>query len=52
VVALLGSEEGCQSVKRTASVVSTGEVFSRNLQSCHSALLSFVFSIENDILDE
>jgi hypothetical protein len=52
VVALLGSEEGCQSVKCTASVVSIGEVFSRNLQSCHSALLSFVFRIENDMLDE
>jgi hypothetical protein len=52
VVALLDGEEGCQSVKRTAGVISMGEVFSRDLQSCHSALLSFVFRIENDMLDE
>ena len=46
MVALLGSEEGCQGGERTASVVVTAEVFGLNLQVCHSHSPLFDLCVE------
>jgi hypothetical protein len=48
MVALLGGEED---VERTASVVSTGELFDPDLQVCHSHLPLFVHFVEDELLD-